>query len=335
MGPGESAPRVVLACGEVRTCLLPALQALDSRAAAQLLGLRADERVLLSERPNLYGRSPDTLTGIDCPVPSSNGARVRAVGTVVARASLTEGRVLQSSAYFRATAAGPDRRRPWGHYLVRPGVVEPFGKLPHEAVAQGLLSGGRHGELDVGLIAGGLLTRLLRHPLLDQRPPLRSRPTRLRWVALPADRDDGPSIERFTLAEDELRTLRLRVPEGTPSDEIAGLCDDLALHDWLLTTVVRILDGIRLGAGAPPARPQWGPEEDRPAVVTALRPAVDHLLHLWMPRARVGKELAQLWDVLEEHPGFTRQWQALVQRIRDQLTLHAIPSPYREAEPAP
>ncbi|MEV0688660.1 SCO2521 family protein [Streptomyces sp. NPDC050388] len=335
MGPGESAPRVVLACGEVRTCLLPALQALDSRAAAQLLGVRADESVLLSERPNLYGRSPDTLTGVDCPVPSSNGAGVRVVGTVVARASLTEGRVLQSSAYFRVTAAGPDHRRPWGHYLVRPGVVEPFGKLPHEAVAQGLLSGGRHGELDVGLIAGGLLTRLLRHPLLDQRPPLRSRPTRLRWVALPADRDDGPSIERFTLAEDELRTLRLRVPEGTPSGEIAGLCDDLALHDWLLTTVVRILDGIRLGAGAPPARPRRGPEEGRPAVVTALRPAVDHLLHLWMPRARVATELAQLWDVLEDRPGFTRQWQALVQRIRDQLTLHAIPPPHRETEPAP
>ena len=167
MTPGETQPPVVLACGEVRTCLLPALQALDSRAAAQLLGLRADERVLLSERPNLYGRSPDTLTGVDCPLPSADGARIRAVGTVAARASLTEGRVLQSSAHFRIPASGPDHRRPWGHYLVRPATVEPFGKLPYEAVAQGLLNGGRHGELDVGLIADGLLTRLLRHPLLD------------------------------------------------------------------------------------------------------------------------------------------------------------------------
>ncbi|MFH8450706.1 SCO2521 family protein [Streptomyces fungicidicus] len=328
MTPGETQPPVVLACGEVRTCLLPALQALDSRAAAQLLGVRADERVLLSERPNLYGRSPDTLTGVDCPLPSANGARIRAVGTVAAHASLTEGRVLQSSAHFRAPAAGPDHRRPWGHYLVRPGTVEPFGKLPYEAVAQGLLTGGRSGELDVGLIADGLLTRVLRHPLLDQRPPLKSRPTRLRWVALPTGRDEGPSIERFTVAEDELRTVRLRVPAGTPSGDIAGLCDDLALHDWLLTTVVRILDGIRLGAGDPPARPRHAGE--RPAVVTALRPAVDHLLHLWMPRARVSPGLAPLWDALEERPGFTRQWRTLVQRIRDQLALHAVP--HREAE---
>ncbi|MFF4757186.1 SCO2521 family protein [Streptomyces sp. NPDC001292] len=323
--PEETAPRAVLACGEVRTCLLPTRQALDIRAAAQLLGLRVDERVLLSERPNLYARSPDTLTGIDCPLPSANGARVRAVGTVAARAALTEGRVLQTSAYFHLPADGPDQRRPWGYYLVRPGVVEPFGKLPQEAVAQGVLGGGRHGELDIGLIADGLLTRLLRHPLLDQRPPLRSRPTRLRWVALPAAPGDGPSIERFTLVEDELRTVRLRIPEGTRTAEIAGLCDDLALHDWLLTTVVRMLDGISLGAAPPSARNRAGAGEDRPAVVRALRPAVDHLLHLWMPRARVAKDLAPLWEALEERPGFSRQWQAMVQRIRDQLTLHAIP----------
>ncbi|MEZ3179862.1 hypothetical protein KYY02_14575 [Streptomyces pimonensis] len=335
MAPEGTPPPVVLACGEVRTCLLPALQTLDGRSAAQLLGLRADERVLLSERPNVYGRSPDTLTGVDCPLPSANGARVRAVGTVAARASLTEGRVLQSSAHFRVPAAGPDHRRPWGHYLVRPGTVEPFGRLPHETVAQGLLNGGRHGELDVGLIADGLLTRLLRHPLLDQRPPLKSRPTRLRWVALSAERDEEPSMERFTLAEDELRTVRLRVPPGTPTGEVAGLCDDLALHDWLLTTLVRILDGIRLGAAEPPARLRPRSGEDRPAVVTALRPAVDHLLHLWMPRARVARELAPLWEVLEDRPGFTRQWRTLVQRIRDQLALHAIPPPHREAESPP
>ncbi|MEU3661707.1 SCO2521 family protein [Streptomyces sp. NPDC032940] len=324
MAPRENAPDSVLACGEVRTCLLPTRQALDIRAAAQLLGLRADERVLLSERPNLYARSPNTLTGVDCPLPSANGARIRAVGTVVARAALTEGRVLQTSAHFRVPAAGPDQRRPWGQYLVRPGLVEPLGRLPREAVAQGVLGGGRHGDLDVGLIADGLLTRLLRHPLLDHRPPLRSRPTRLRWAALPAATGEGPSLERFTLAEDELRTVLLRVPEDTAGGDLAALCDDLALHDWLLTTLVRMLDGIRLGGG-----PEHGL-----AVVEALRPAVHHLLHLWMPRARVPQELAALWDPLEERPGFTRQWRTLVQRIRDQLTLHAIPSAHREVEPA-
>ncbi|MGY3201579.1 SCO2521 family protein [Streptomyces sp. TE5632] len=324
MTPGERPPPVVLTCGEVRTCLLPVLQPLDSRAAAQFLKLRGDERVLLSERPNLYGRSSEILTGVDCALPSVNGAKVRAVGTVAARASLTEGRVLQSSAHFRIPAAGPDHRQPWGHYLVRPGLVEPFGKLPYEAVAEGLLNGGRHRELDVGLVADGLLTRVLRHPLLDQRPPLKSRPTRLRWVAVSTERDEAPCIERFTLSEDELRTVRLRVPVGTPSADIATLCDDLALHDWLLTTVVRILDGIRPGGGQPRTRPTPEAGQDHRGVVTALRPAVDHLLHLWMPRARVSRTLVPLWDTLEDHPGFTRQWRALVQRMRDQLAMHTL-----------
>jgi hypothetical protein len=146
---------------------------------------------------------------------------------------------------------------------------------------------------------------------------------------VPAEGDAGPSIERFTLAEDELRTVRLRVPPGTPCADLAGLCDDLALHDWLLTTLVGLLDGISLGARTAPVRARPG-APDRPTVVRALRPAVDHLLHLWMPRARVARELVPLWDVLEERPGFTRQWQALVQRIRDQLTLHAIPSLHQE-----
>ncbi|MFE5256153.1 SCO2521 family protein [Streptomyces coelicoflavus] len=326
MGPRQSTPPAVLVCGEIRTCLLPARQALDLRSAARLLGLRPGERVLLSERPGRYARSPDTLTGVDCPVPSADGARVRAVGTVAAHAALTEGRVLQTSAHCRLPGTGPDRRRPWGEYLVRPGLVEPLGRLPHEAVARGVLDGPRHGDLDVGLIADGLLTRVLRHPLLDQRPPFRSRPTRLRWAALPAAPGEGPSLERFTLAEDELRTVRLRVPETIPVSDLALLCDDLALHDWLLTTVARMLDGLRLGAST---------TEDAGAVVRTLRPAVDHLLHLWMPGARVTRQLTALWDPLEERPGFTRQWRALVQRIRDQLALHAVPADHRDVAAGP
>ncbi|CAM5729979.1 putative protein OS=Streptomyces fumanus OX=67302 GN=GCM10018772_03050 PE=4 SV=1 [Streptomyces fumanus] len=319
MPPASSAPAAALCAGRPATACAPAARPRNIDTAAQFQGLRADERVLLSERPNLYARSPDTLTGVDCPLPTADGARTRAVGTVAARAALTEGRVLQSSAHVTLPAAGPDRRRPWGEYLVRPGVAEPVGKLPPSTVADGVLGGGRPGDLDLGAIADGLLTRLLRHPLIDHRPPLRSRPTRLRWAALPAAPDEEPSLE-FTLAEDHLRTVRLRVPEGTPAAEVAGLCDDLALHDWLLTTVVRLFDGIR---------------PDTPAVLAALRPAVDHLLHLWMPRARVTGDLAPLWDELETRPGFTRQWETLVRRIRDQLALHAIPSPHREAELTP
>ncbi|WP_367323176.1 SCO2521 family protein [Streptomyces sp. HUAS ZL42] len=317
--PGETT-RPVLACGEVRTCLLPTRDAVSERDAESLLRLRADEPVRLSRRPNPYALSPDVLTGVDCRLPTANRAKVRAVGTVAARASLTEGRILQATAYFRAPGAGPDRRQPWGYYLVRPGVLVPVGRLDEQAVAQGFLAEPRQGmqeivpdELDAGSVAEGLLARISRHRLLDHDAPITSPTTSLRWAALTAPDAERPVLERFTVAESGLRLVRLRLPDGIPAGAVARLCEDLALHDWLLTTVVHMLDNSRLGAA------------DGPSAVLALRPAVDHLLHLWMPHAHVDDSLVHLWEELERRPGFTRQWQSMVQRIRDQLALQAIP----------
>lgn len=302
-----------LVCGEVRTGLLQTSRSLPARDVSALLRLRADERVLISERPHGYAVSPVVLTGVDCRLPTAGGARVRAVGTIAARAVVTEGRMLQATAFADVLGTGPDVRRPWGHYLAHPGVVEPAGKLPERAAADGLLTGAaRPGELDLGAIAERLLARVARHRLLDQRAPFKSRRTRLRWVAVRSLDGEEPSIESFTLAEDGLRTVELRLPEGMRAEDASTLCEDLALHDWLLTTLVRMIERSRLGSA------------DGPHAVLSLRPAVDHLLHLWMPTAHVDRSLAPLWEVLEREPGFTRQWQTMVQRVRDQLALHAI-----------
>ncbi|MFH8983202.1 SCO2521 family protein [Streptomyces varsoviensis] len=307
----------VIACGEVRTCLLQTSGALSRDGSARLLRLRPDERVRVSERPNPYAVSPDLLTGVDCALPTASGRQVRGVGTVAARAVLTGGRVLQATALFRADDVGSAQRLPWGHYLVRPGVVVPVGRPSVADVRDGFLSvePPAAGTVDLGAIAERLLTDVLEHPLLDRRPPFKSRRTRLRWAAVGSaegDGDGGAVIERFTVADDRLRTLSLRLPGPDPA-AAAAFCEDLALHDWLLTTLVTMVERSRLGSA------------EGPGAVLALRPAVDHLLHLWMPRARVNRLLAPLWDALEREPGFTRQWHTLVQRIRDQLTLQAIP----------
>jgi hypothetical protein len=34
--------------------------------------------------------------------------------------------------------------------------------------------------------------------------------------------------------------------------------------------------------------------------------------------------MSSLWESLEQRPGFTRQWSATVNRIRDQLALHTL-----------
>jgi hypothetical protein len=108
-----------------------------------------------------------------------------------------------------------------------------------------------------------------------------------------------------------LRTVELHTSCEDPQ-ELAALCEDIALHDWLLTTVVKLIDHSRI-ASAP-----------RHEVIERLLPALDHLLHLWMPGARLTEGSRLIWQSLEEGVGFTRQWQASVDRIRDQLSLATI-----------
>ncbi|SEN75320.1 SCO2521 family protein [Actinacidiphila rubida] len=313
MTPPDPGPQTVL-CGEVRTSVLRTSEALTARTATQLLNLRPDEHVLLSERPNLRVVSPHQLTGVDCRLPALTGGRPRAVGTVAVRAVLTEGRVLQTSAFARLVPGVGSHRKPWGHYLLRPGDIEPLARHQARDVVEGFLASAPlpGGVLNPGSIAERLLDEVLRHQLLDQRAPFKSGRTRLRWTALPAAEGAQASIERFTVAADGLRTVALRTPSADPS-AVAALCEDLALHDWLLTTLLALVERSRLGSG------------DGEAVLAALRPLVDHLLHLWMPGARVPDALAGVWETLERRPGFSRQWQSLVQRIRDQVALRTVP----------
>lgn len=312
MTTAASSEAASLIGGEVRTCLLPSSEPLTDRGD-ELLALQAGERVRLSERPNSWALSTDVLTGVDCFLPSGSGARVRAVGTLASRAILVDGCLLQSSTRFALLGSPLDRRREWGHYLVRPGTIEPLARLSAPDVARGLLTAlDRPGEVAVGGATERLLGRVLRHPLLDQRPPFKSPRTRLRWAAELDGRASEPRLGTFTLGEDGLRTLQLSVPAAIPRDEVAAWCEDVARHDWLLTVLVRIVERSRPGRA-----------EGRD-MLSALRPAVEHLLHLWMPGARTVGEMRALWSVLEEQPGFSRQWLVVVQRIRDQLGLQLL-----------
>ncbi|MFE9424565.1 SCO2521 family protein [Kitasatospora sp. NPDC006697] len=295
-----------LVLGEVRTGLLQHSVELSHPVALQLLHLRHGERVRSSARPNQQVRSAELLTGVDCPLPTASRKAVRGVGTAVAQAVLTEGRVLQASVRAGIGERGVGMRLPWGHYLARPGTVEPTGPVTDAELVAGFLEVPSGGQLDLGAIAERLLTDLQGRPQLDRRAPFKSRRTRLLWSC-----EQGPPGAHFTIEDGTLRTLRLSLEQVDPM-AVAAFCEDLALHDWLLTALTQLIERSGLGS-VPGAEP-----------VLRLRPAVNHLLHLWMPGARVDRLLAQVWGHLETSPGFTRQWAAAVQRIRDQLALQAV-----------
>jgi len=299
-------PSVLL--GEIHTGLLQNSEAITSAVAAELLALIPQERVRTWERPIRHAASPLTLTGVDGDLPSISRGRPRAIGTVAAEARVTGGRLLQASSRICVVAAEENRRLPWSHYLTRPGVVEVIGALHAEEVARGFLE---HdplpGVLDLGGVAASIMSSVQSSAVVDHRPPFRVRRIRLRWAALPAADGQEASIN-FGLESDALRTVSIVCPPSL-IDLMYELCQDIALHDWLLSSVVALVDVSHIG------------RRDRMHVMQQLGPAIDHLLHAWMPAARLGDELLDFWEEVERRSGFTRQWESTVRRIRDQVAL--------------
>ncbi len=299
--------------GEIRTCVLQHSASLDSASVATLLALVPGERVRRSERPIAHALSPARLTAVDCPLPTRSRSRCTGVGTVSTHAVVTGGRMLQGSASVRVERGEADHRRQWSHYLARPGVLETIGALAEDDVAAGFLA--EHtpsAALDLGAIAEQQISDVQFADQLDHRTPLRARRTRLRWAAIATDSPAGRAhpVAEFTIVDDTVRTLHVLAPAESV-DDVLGFCENLALHDWALTTLLTLVERGNLGA-------------TDLAAFGRLRPAIDHLLHLWMPGAHVAPSMSVLWESLEQRPGFTRQWSATVNRIRDQLALHTL-----------
>lgn len=312
----STAPLVVL--GEVRTCLLPSAAALGRAEASELLALMPGSAVRWRERPGTLGISPTTAVGVDCDLLMGE-TTARIVGTVATRLALTGGRVLQSSARTRVVRASERGRQTWSHYISQKGVTEVISRLPERtsaatALADGYLTQAATGErLDLASISERLLARVRADPRLDQNPPMQTGATRLRWIARVGG-STGPAAT-LHLDDETCRTVRLIV--RTESDLVAAerFCEDLAAHDWLLTVLAGVLE-----------------EADRFALhsrdrVDILAPALEHLTGLWMPGAHTPSALRALWKELSNEPGFSRQWNTLAGRLRDNIavaTLYAL-----------
>jgi hypothetical protein len=299
----------MLVLGEVHTGLLRGPGPVPPEETLRLLDLVVGEQVLFSERPIAYARSTELLVGVDCALGSAASARqVRGVGTARQRAAITGGHVVQGSAYTSVQRAERTTRLPWSHYLARPGIVETLGRTRWEEVADAFRAEPDATTLDLGAIASQITDRVQRAATGTGRTRLRSARTRLRWVADP----DGDTMRvRFSTETGDLRILHLH-GIGLPPAETAALCEDVALHDWLLTSLIELVRKSAIGV------------LDRGEALGRLVPAIDYLLHLWMPGARGGDISELVWAALERRPGFSRQWDTLVSRIRDQLSVRAV-----------
>ena len=297
-----------LTIGEVHTGLLLTSTAVPVDTAAELLAIVPGGSVRTRQRPIRYAWSPEVLTGVDCAAPLAERREVRVVGTPATRLSLTDGRIIQAGTHATLRHDPAGRRRPWSHYLAQPGVLEVLGKASEESLAPGFLRGPATATaLDLGAVNVRTLAAVQRNERLDHNPPFRSRPTRLRWSA---ETSDAGQELVFTLARGGADRAVAR--PGAGSQALADFCADLALHDWLLSTLLDIVDRA-LARSRPAAE-----------LISMLRPGIDHLVHAWMPAAHVSKALVRIWQELDLRSGFSLQWQKTVERIRDQLSVGLI-----------
>ncbi|MBR7829530.1 hypothetical protein KDK95_24710 [Actinospica sp. MGRD01-02] len=305
----EQGPLVVV--GEIRTCLVQNFAALPDNFVGQMLKVVPGQPVYSSKRPVSHATSPDRLTGLDCALASYSRRKAHGCGTALSHATVTGGRILQGSARACLLPAGADQRRAWRHYLARPGVVEITTRADPDDLAEGFLADhGRDPALDLGAISERVIDEVQSWRRLDHGTPLRARRTRVLWAAV-LDSEIKPSA-RITLERDEkVRTVRINASPGD-LPRAMRFCEDLALHDWLLTTVsLALSQADRASAlGRDP--------------VELLQPVVDQLVPLWTPGAHVDPVMLPLWTGLERHPGFTHQWQLLVARMRDKIAYRMI-----------
>ncbi|MCU7728693.1 SCO2521 family protein [Actinoplanes sp. KI2] len=293
---------MVLVVGEVDTGLLrgrdPSSSDDDGRSLVELV---AGERVLVHTRPRSYVRSPERPVGVDCAL-----GPVRGIGTALQRAAITDNEVVQGSAYATIVPSAHTARRPWSHYLAQPGRIETLGKPRWDAIADALGSPDRApAALDLGAVAQRATNEVQSATRGGPEDSFRAARSRLRWVARPGRSLSGV---HFEVHDRRLRLLRFTAGE-CDADRLAAACEDIALHDWLLSTLI---ESVRKSAAG--LRP-------RADTLRRLGPAVDHLLHLWMPAARADELTEAMWTVLERRAGFTRQWTTLATRIRDQFSV--------------
>lgn len=302
--------------GEVRTALLPESAALSRDSAAELVSVAHGMPVRSRERPVSWAQSPVVAEGVDCRLAVPTNRRVRAVGAVAAQATVTGGRIVQTAAHCAVVGAQGRRRQPWVHYMGQVGVLDVLTQITPELgqeVAQGFvaITDPANASFDPGAIAARLATKLRRSPTLNQRPPMYSDFTRLKWSARVV-----PGVEpslTMTMRDRELRTVEIVVGDFAQLADVHEFCHDLAMHDWLLTVLIEVTDEAA----------ELFELSDSP-VERVLSPMLEHLVHLWMPGAATPGSMQGLWAALETDPGFTRQWQARVGQMRDRLAVATL-----------
>src|SRR5262249_52932790 len=159
-------------------------------------------------RPVGRSVSPEWLVGVDCRLATASQTGARGIGTVTSHAVITAGAALLGSARTHVHHTVANHRSAWSHYLGRPGVIEVISRADATDLAAGYLADSASaGTLDLGSVSGHLISGVQMNPQLDHVTHIRSRLTRVCWVARPGDWDIP--VARIRAKDDVVRTIEL------------------------------------------------------------------------------------------------------------------------------
>jgi len=298
----------MLSFGEVRTCLIQNLGTLSAPASVALMQLTPGSPVRKVDRPVRRVVSPEQVTGVDCKLQVAREGRGRAIGTVLSRAVVTNGRILQGTAHVSLARASSTERREWRHYLRREGVVEVLGSPDFHNVTDGYLAdtSPAHG-LDLASISNRIIDEVQLSTHLDHTTALRAGTATVRWAVTLAP-DSTPTVG---IAKSDLPNFHIIRLSGAPGDlpMLIRFCEEFALHEWLLTTVQDVI--------VPRAETDIARGRDP---LDSLLFALNELVPLWMPPTHLGsdmKGMKALWEAMESRTHYSRLFERQVARIRD------------------
>ncbi|NUP45896.1 MAG: hypothetical protein HOW97_01065, partial [Catenulispora sp.] len=307
---GTAEPDVVLVLGAVHVGLLPNSGPLPEAAVTRLLSIDPGWPVRVTRRPTPRVTSPETLASVSCSLPSASGRKVVGKGITQTHLVVVGGLALLGSSQIRVAPVPAEEGRDWRWYLDRPGLMAVPGEIDLHDVSDGV---GQDRDDVPRLDLGSIIERALgevrgRSPLLDRDVLLRTGSLRVRWIVEVVDSRSAPPAVNVVVEGPEQLTVRM----AGRLDELPTMtrfCEELALHQWLLTVFSQAEDiATRLAAREPDP-------------LAVLRRALGLLGDLWEPPLYLDTNMKTLWRALEERAALTRQFQASVARIRDRISL--------------
>jgi hypothetical protein len=289
--------------GVVSTALIQHNDALSLSESAEILrvvprrrDLARAESVQQILRPVSLAWSPYRVTAID---PAVLGVQDRPIfGTAAGRAVVYGGRIVQGSTWVAVVPTLTAVRFPWADEVALAGTATVGSPTPRILLAA---PPAKPPDLGLTAIADRLLDDVQSSRRLNHVVAFRASGARLYWVATLRNPRRSSTLTDFPAKGESV--LHITAPSDEPPETIIRFCEDVARHQWLLSTLARVLVQTERASLDEARRRQ------------VLKTVSDQLTRLWIPMPHVDRQASEYWTEMADRLRLMQQWETLAARL--------------------